>query len=93
METTTYTCDRCEGSSTNRDELRLTSVRVVWGDYFHSPCRIKGPLHVQWCQTCCVELGIIPLLGKKQPPPVEDTALTLEDLVREIVHKEIEESQ
>ena len=79
---TTWVCDRCKKTSKTNNEL--------CGIYFVFEQRSgynKQHLNADWCEPCCIELGVI-IKGTeqpaKQPPP------TLEDFLREIVREEIE---
>jgi hypothetical protein len=87
MRTTTYKCDRCERTSTVEREIDLKRVEVGVGHYYSDYSR-RG--YKEWCRTCRIETGIeqpdvkLPEINPIDPLP------TLEDLIREIVREEIQ---
>lgn len=87
MIVTTWTCDGCGKKQTNPDDMWEVSISL-------KQCRHEGPYHSPrpgpkevWCRVCVVKAGLVP-----PPKTVKDhpVAATLEDLVREIVHEELD---
>ena len=82
---TTYTCDRCKKTSEKPNFLH--SITVMVGSRYGNN---NGPT-VEWCRACVVEAGITswtpsPPLKKEDLPE----ALSVEDLIREIIREEME---
>ena len=89
MIVTTYTCDKCGHSQETRKqmwELGITSHCI------DGPSRYNTPKEkALWCRKCTQSLGLLP--QEKTDPPTPEPVLTLEDIVREIIHEEVEASQ
>ena len=96
MITTTYTCDRCRKTGTP-DKLPLVQIRVIWLDLQHlggfeypaiGPA--KNPVQAQWCYQCLREMGLD--CAKLEAIPNKTTNETIEDVIRNIVCKELDET-
>ena len=96
---TTYKCDKCKKESTNSDELKLTTIGIgIKSETYGSSYREKefhlyDPLRreMEICPDCLSNLGFVRIektgLGEvKAPYP------TLENMVREIIREEIQNS-
>lgn len=85
MRTTTYKCDRCGAESVDKNTLH--KVKAGYGDYTSD---VNGR-QAEWCKKCCVETG---LAHQNLAPEVKplDPLPTLEDMIREIVREEIQNS-
>ena len=89
---TTYTCDKCGSSQTETSNPRqMWQVAISFSD----AGKPNYPMHRTlthgklWCRDCVVSAGLVPpKVDEPTPKP-----LTLEDIVREIIHEEIESSQ
>lgn len=94
---TTYKCDRCGGTSTDREELKLSQIGIGVkrdvGSFYYSPgsYMLQDTQHreAEWCEKCLLEVGVM------SPRPKEEASTpsfpTLEDLLREIIREEITE--
>ena len=95
MIVTTYTCDKC-GHSQERPQ----SPKQLWdvgigiealgtGSYHSISSRLA---HKQiWCRSCIIKSGLFPPshIDKEKAP----TPPTLEDMIREIMKEEIDDSR
>ena len=90
MKITTYKCDKC-GAEDTTNNIDLDRVGVFVGNYerdfscFHRETEIK--LTQEWCRDCRIRCGLIPVPKEAK---IEVTPLTLEDMIREMMHEEIQ---
>lgn len=95
MKTTTYKCDRCGRESTDEGHLDLVKVavgvqRTEYGSYrdaYHLTNERKD-LSADWCKDCCIEVGF--RTSRKVDKVIQDTSLSLEDIIREFIAEEVE---
>lgn len=79
------TCDRCKKEQEDRVGFWCVSAGV--GKYSGDSSWEKS-FRQDWCNDCCKEFGIYP--NPKKPENIErQAAITLEDMIREIVRSEI----
>ena len=92
MITTTYTCDRCGNSQTERTQLWEieVNIRALDGPRFSTISGFDTKLKALWCRKCTE--GYSFLHGSHAEPPVIEGP-KLEDLLREIIREEIQEAQ
>lgn len=88
---TTYVCDRCKASQDTEDQMWHVAIqRAHYGsDRYHNVDKPYPP--VLWCRPCCEAthvLGPLILFANWVEPP----AITMEDLIRQII-KDEQESQ
>lgn len=84
MKTTTYTCDRCKIFD-NTNTIDLITVKIT---LFNYDTEVRS---IEWCRKCLVETGLLkgnnlhlyPEAKIVIPPP------TIEDLIKEIIHQEV----
>ena len=90
MKMTTYKCDKC-GAEDTTNEIDIERVGVFVGNYerdfscFHREPEIQ--LTQEWCKDCRYKYGLIPVPKEAK---IEVTPLTLEDMIREMISKEIQ---
>ena len=94
MIVTTYTCDKCSHSQTERDKPRqLWDIGIILDTTPRPPYSHRSPLHkAQWCRECLIGLGIMvpSKTDKTKAPP---SPPTIEEMIREIIQEEIGNSQ
>ena len=81
---TTYTCDKCGHKQINNDQMWEIGISLR---HSGNPPTLK-PKQL-WCRTCVEKIGLLvpsPPLASAPAP-----ALTLEDIVRDIIQQEIEQ--
>ena len=92
---TTYTCDKCNHSQESMEKpkqlweigiLVREKSRIALSQYSLSPKMSK-----LWCRSCVQSLGLLP--QEKTTPPTPTPTPTFEDMIREIIQEEIEDSQ
>ena len=94
---TTYKCDKCGKENTDPNELKLTTIGVgtksiiYTSNYRESEFDLYDPLRreMEICPDCLSNLGFI-RREKTDPKKVEIPYPTLEDVVREIIREEIQ---
>lgn len=89
MIVTTYTCDRCDHSQEEKEqmwELKLTTHAL--GASYSSPTKKSEAL---WCRKCMEVYSLLPQVEVKKEDVIKP-APTIEDLVREITQGVIEEN-
>ncbi len=100
MKIETYKCDRCGKTAQTEDEkkeLGLGEIHIgfkIYGGYRYVSASVFAANQIwsrDWCRTCRKELGI--LENEIKEPEVQDNAPSLEDMVREIVHREMSQGQ
>lgn len=88
MSTTiTYARDRCLKEFSDRKEIKCVSAGV--GDFSGSDSWFKS-FRQDWCYGCLAELGLPPTPKQKTEFASVPTPPTLEDLIREIVRREVQ---
>ena len=87
MIVTTYTCDKCGHEQTETDQMWKIGVTL---SYLGSPkSSYDHPKAEQlWCRNCVEELGFLERHPDEEP--VTDPEPTFEEIVRKIIHEEIE---
>ncbi len=82
MKTMTYKCDKCGAEAVGENTIGIESITVTWGQYAN---RVASG---EWCTTCRKKYGLVhvPVTQQRPVPEVEPT---LEDMIREIVRKEL----
>lgn len=92
-QVTTWKCDRCKKTwSSDKDKNPLTEVSVVTMRYGG---RGEVPLsewQAQWCENCRKATGVFRPANIEREQPSLPEPLTLEEIIREIVQKEIQAS-
>ncbi len=94
MIVTTYTCDKCKHSQTERGKPRqLWDIGIILNTVPRAPYTSKAPLHsAQWCRECLISAGImVPSKTDETKAPLAPP--TFEEMIREIAQEEIERSQ
>ena len=86
MIETKYICDRCGAVQDTVEQfwnvrVQVNIVNSSFSDYDTGPKK-------QWCRKCVEEIGILPRPSNR---PVSFPVMTIEDMIREIVHEEREE--
>jgi hypothetical protein len=88
MQRTILTCDRCKKEVPKLCEVAAGMRHQSYSGYVGRSIDIASPLHMEWCEVCCVEMGF---QEWKQPPaPLVETLPKLEAAVRELVREELE---
>ena len=94
MIVTTYTCDKCGHEQIGSDQMWNIGISVTvysrTPQYSHSREPLKGEL---WCRPCVVKLGLLPTSEAVNDPPQPDPVPTFEEMIREIIKEEIDESR
>ncbi|KKN01069.1 hypothetical protein LCGC14_1131310 [marine sediment metagenome] len=88
-----YKCDKCEATwPKGRVGEQLWQVFVGRGRSPESSGTIGSSDEVRcahWCRKCMVKTGLLPSIKMINDPPAPETPATIEDLIRDIVQKEI----
>jgi hypothetical protein len=82
---TTYTCDRCKGDFSDRKAIKCVSAGV--GDFSGSDSWFKS-FRQDWCHNCLKGFGL-PCESAKATDVPPNPPPTLEDMIREIVLREL----
>ncbi len=89
--TTEYKCDRCKKVVDGGESLMTVGIFTIYHGYKHSIPLTRIEKSEHWCIECRIEKGI------ERPHPAfkakpEDPAPTVEDLIREIVREEVQDT-
>ena len=86
----TYKCDRCEDERVGKIEhpWQLWEIKLAYDCLpFTQKENSYLPVWVHWCRKCMAEMGLLDKPQKKDGT-VEESPVTIEDLVREIIRTE-----
>ena len=94
MIVTTYTCDKCKHSQTEKDKPRqLWSVGITLATVLRAPYSSTNPVHTaQWCRECLISFGImVPSKTDETKAPISPP--TFDEMLRDLIQEEMESSQ
>lgn len=87
MRTVTYRCDKC-GDEDTSNKMDLTEIFVGTSG---SSYAIGKNLSQEWCRQCLISVGIVhPSYAKDKSNVPEVQEVTLEDMMRDMIRKEID---
>ncbi len=92
--TTTYTCDKCGCAEPTSDQM--WQISVVVSRWQSLPVTIGSAYTHRknlWCRKCIEALGLLPPPRNEKNEHVINPSPTFEDMVREIVHEEMSQSE
>jgi hypothetical protein len=87
MKKTILTCDRCKKEVDGLNQVAAGIRKENYSTYGGRATTINSPYMAEWCQVCCEIVG---LYNYDPPPTPEQTQITLEELIREIIREEID---
>lgn len=93
MTTITVKCDSCGDSWED-----LSGHRQLWNLHVNFACAPQEPhgyqyeksKKTQWCRPCMVKAGVLGSKEEKSELPAEVKPLSIEELIRAIIHEEME---
>ncbi len=89
-KTTIYTCDKCGATSEKADDIIGIAIVVQQSSYQMAYGAPKS-FYKHWCIPCLKKFDLIPQPSKDKPKPVPTFNDLIEELMEEIVGRQMDE--
>lgn len=88
MITTTYKCDRCGHKQSRPEQMWTIGISFTHGPGNTATYQSFNIIKADWCRSCLESFGFVPKIDLPKQAPIQEA--TIEDLIRNIVHEEME---